>query len=176
MITFNGKTIDIKNGSLIVGNNYFPIFQENHKNLVFELNRISDFIFDKPLNNEQGIYLFVVNKDFRFPVILFHFSSRNTAKLNKNSKIKPYSIVSLKKNQIFYVGSDNDVLTRARQHIVDKSNSNSSLKLSKCLRKWIKKYLTLYIIPYQCSNLKKSTKIEIESDIRSEYIPVYSNK
>lgn len=174
MIQFEGNPIVIKNGHLIVGKRLFPVFQEKHSNILFSLDTIKSFNFDTPVNNKQGIYLFVVNKDFLFPVFIFSALGQGTSKLNKKTKIKPLSLILLKKNQIFYVGSDNEVLTRARQHIVDKKNSNSSLKLSMFSRKWIKKYLSLYIVPYICSDLISRTKLE--SQIRETYIPVYSNK
>lgn len=73
---------------------------------------------------------------------------------------------------LFYVGSDNEVISRIKQHwTTDKFNGCTSLKLGFKSRQWIKEYLKIFVISEQFnSDLDCKT---LEKEIRSQYGVAY---
>ena len=177
---FEGKKIVFDSGFICVGNAKYLYFKEGHDDLDFSLPDINSFIFDlsnKP-QNSKGVYVFAFKNKCKINMLFFDRPRFKSIQLNKiwRGTIKKFSIIKCETDQIFCVGSDNEMLSRARQHLVSKKiDGNASLRLSLWSRRKIKKHLYLIFIPVDESTIGIS-KTELESAIRKEYNPLFSNK
>ena len=132
------------------------------------------------LKNEDGVYIFVAKEDFSFSVkdIFLPFASLRmnngkadcfyacTPKINFFNNENPYlsTIININKGELIYVGETKELKARYNQHISDKINRTSSLKLG--LRKNIQDNVDFYY-----TAVKDKERSNLEKTIRDEFCP-----
>lgn len=160
---FEGQTFDEENSK-------YGCLVDSHENIE---SIASSTEFEDSTNNrisiKKGVYIFVITNDIkRFNLSRFNrISCKNIPPLGKWASAKRSRFYSLKKDQIFYVGSNkNDCIGRCFSHINcgnDSRNDNLRLKYKK--RKFMKRFLKLVFIP--CDDF--TDEKQVEKDIRNTY-------
>ena len=128
-----------------------------------------------PIKNTKGVYIFISEKDFpKFNIN--YFNSEVTGIFFKQNRpyvkevgVPPF-IETPQEDCIFYVGRADKVISRIKEHWNnDKINGCKSLKLGFTSRKWIKKFLKVYVITSCVDGGKKLDNKQLEKDIRAEW-------
>ena len=127
----------------------------------------------KPVKNEKGVYIFVLKKDIPsfnikcFDKELTGIFFENNCPYAKTIGVPPY-IDKIKKDCIFYIGSAGKIVSRLKEHWNNsKINGCTSLKLGFSSRKWIRQFLTVYIIASSYNN--NLDHKQLESTIRKKF-------
>ena len=132
------------------------------------------------LKNEDGVYIFVAKEDFSFSVkdIFSPFASLRmnngkadcfyacTPKINffKNESSYLSTVIHINKGELIYVGEALNIKGRYTQHISDKINKTSSLKLG--LRKEIMENVDFYY-----TSIVGKNRSTLEQNIRETFYP-----
>lgn len=131
---------------------------------------------DLGLDNQPGVYMFVVNQNFSLNLITFSSEvtgifMQETMLYGKEVSVPPYNGSwvdgrwELKKDCIFYLGSTLELPKRIYEHLTSSQiNNTNSLKLGFPSREIVKKHLKLYFYPCE-----KTLRKKIEGSIRQQY-------
>ena len=122
-------------------------------------------------NNEAGVYIFVLNKDYdNFKLI--DFNSEVTGKFIKGDitiGVPPFNNEKLQKDCIFYVGTAGNILSRVKEHWKSSEiNGCVSLKLGFDCRSIVKDYLDIYLI-FEKDISSPITRQNLEKSIRNKF-------
>lgn len=169
---FEGETVSIINNQILIKGKSYQIL-ENTTDLN-DIKESKDFKNgQQSLNNVDGIYMFIMKKSIKD----FKLKKFDKAGGHGSTQINEYFIkkmprqISIKQGQLFMVGSDKNVLSRCREHIIsDKVNGLNSLRLGIKKRSFIKEYLKVYFI------YTNQQRTQIETSIRDMLGCIYGNK
>ena len=165
------KKLNLQAGQIYIGKTGYPAKKVDS---LFPLKGCNISSCNAKLDNEEGVYLFVFNKDYKLNYCRF-FSEVTGCYLKKQ---KPYLVQTsvpefnyycndeneylLKSNHLAYIGSSDKVRDRIWEHLhTDKITGTRSLRLGFETRKDIKECLDLYVI--------LTTDKNIEYTLREHY-------
>lgn len=166
------KKFEIQNNLLTLENNLVYKIKEIDKSTLEKSIGVID-VNKNAIDNKAGVYIFVLEKELPFfnknlfnrEVTGIFFD--NFCPVIKTMGVPPFKSKP-KKDCVFYVGSAGQICSRLKEHWNNnKINNCVSLKLGFNSRKYVKKYLKVYVI-LSTENNNMNYK-QVEKDIRNEY-------